>query len=206
MINRALTTCGTLLLLAPALAAAQAEHGESSNNLFAGDIGNAFWTVLIFLILLFVLGKFAWGPILNGLQTRENFIREALEKAKRDREESEARLREYEARLAAARAEASAIVDEGRRDADAVKRKIEEAARHEADKMIERAKREIQIATDTATKELYGLAARLATDMAARVIGREVNPQDHERLIAQSIEELAAAPPREQREQREPRH
>ena len=203
MINRALTTCGTLLLMAPVMAAAaEAEHGESSSNLFAGDLGNFVWTVVIFLILLFVLGKYAWGPILNGLQTRENFIREALEKAKRDREESEARLRELEARLAAARSEASAIVDEGRRDAEAVKRRIEEDAKRESDKMIERARREIQIATDTATKELYGLAARLATDMAARVIGREVNPQDHERLIAQSIEELAAAPLRDQHERR----
>jgi F-type H+-transporting ATPase subunit b len=195
MIERALVLWSTLLLAAPALAAAQAEHGESSTNLFAGDVGNAFWTVVIFLLLLVVLGKYAWGPILNGLQTRENFIREALEKAKHDREQSEARLREYEARLAAARAEASAIVDEGRRDAEAVKRRIEEDAKRESDKMIERARREIQIATDTATKELYGLAARLATDMAARVIGREVNPQDHERLIAESIEELAAARP-----------
>ncbi|HYG25869.1 MAG TPA: F0F1 ATP synthase subunit B, partial [Caulobacteraceae bacterium] len=149
MIERALVATSTLLLAAPTLlAAAEAGQGESSNNLFAGDIGNAIWTVLIFLLVLAVLGKFAWGPILNGLQTRENFIREALEKAKHDREAAEARLREYESRLANSRAEASAIVDEGRRDAEAVKRKIEEDARHEADRMVERAKREIQLATE----------------------------------------------------------
>ena len=194
MINRALTTCGTLLLMAPVMAAAaEAEHAEGRSNLFAGDIGNAVWTVLIFLLALAVLSKFAWGPLLGSLQARESFIRESLEKARRDREEAEARLREYEARLAQARAEATALVDEGRRDADAVKRKIEESAKVEADKMIERAKREIQIATDTATKELYTLSARLATDMAARVIRREINPQDHERLIAESIEDLGAA-------------
>ncbi len=73
--------------------------------------------------MLFVLGKFAWGPILSGLQARENFIRESLETAKRDRDEAEARLREYEERLATARAEATAIVDEGRRDAEVVKRR-----------------------------------------------------------------------------------
>jgi F-type H+-transporting ATPase subunit b len=196
MIEKALVAGTTLLLAVPALAAAaEAEHGESSNNLFAGDIGNAVWTVLIFLLLLVVLGKYAWGPILNGLQTRETFIREALEKAKHDREAAEARLREYESRLAASRAEASAIVDEGRRDAEAVKRKIEEDTRHEADRMIERAKREIQSATETATKDLYALSARLATDMAARVIGREINAKDHERLITESIQELSAAPP-----------
>jgi F-type H+-transporting ATPase subunit b len=183
-----------VLTAAPAVAAegGHAEGGES--NLFAGDIGNALWTVIIFVLVLVVLGKYAWGPILSNLQARENFITESLEKAKRDRDEAEARLKHYEERLASARAEASAIVDEGRRDADVVKRRIEEDAHKEADRMIERARREIQIATDTATKELYTLSARLATDMATRIVGKELGPQDHERLIAESIAAINAAP------------
>ncbi len=183
-----------VLTAAPAVAAegGHAEGGES--NLFAGDIGNALWTVIIFVLVLVVLGKYAWGPILSNLQARENFITESLEKAKRDRNEAEARLKQYEEKLASARAEASAIVDEGRRDADVVKRRIEEDAHKEADRMIERARREIQIATDTATKELYSLSARLATDMATRIVGKELGPQDHERLIADSIAAINAAP------------
>lgn len=188
--KRFLAALFTLALAAPAFAQ---EHGGGENNLFAGDIGNAIWTLVIFLLVVFVLGKFAWGPILNTLQTRENFIHEALAKAKRDRDEAEGRLREYEARLAAARGEATAIVEEGRRDAEAVKRRIEADAKAEADKMIERAKREIQIATDTATQDLYRLSARLATDLAARVLGRELTPQDHERLIAEAIDGLDGA-------------
>ncbi|MGH9361525.1 MAG: F0F1 ATP synthase subunit B, partial [Thermoanaerobaculia bacterium] len=145
------------------------------------------WTVVIFLIVLFILGKYAWGPILAAMQARESFIRESLESARRERAEAEARLREYEERLAQARAAASAIVDEGRRDAEVVKREILEEARQEGEKMIERARREIQIATDTATKELYTLSARLATDMAGRILGRELTAADHERLIDESI-------------------
>lgn len=178
----------TLAIAAPALA--QEHGGGGENNLFAGNIGNFIWTLVIFLAVVFVLGKFAWGPILNTLQTRESFIHEALAKAKKDRDEAEARLREYEARLAAARAEATAITDEGRRDAEAVKRRIEAEAKAEADKMIERAKREIQIAVETATKEMYRRAAILATKMATRIIGRELTPQDHERLIAEAIDDL----------------
>lgn len=193
MMQRILTTLVSLAFAVPALAA-EAEHAEAgSPNLFAGDVGNAIWTLVIFLLVVFVLGKFAWGPILNTLQTRENFIREALEKAKRDREEAEARLRQYEEKLASARAEASAIVDEGRRDAEVVKRRVEADAKAEADKTIERAKREIQIATDTATKELYTLSAKLATQMAAKVVGRELSAQDHERLISEAIEGLGGA-------------
>ena len=190
MMKRALIALAALTVAAPALAA-EAEHEAPS--LFAGDLGNSFWTLLIFVIVLVVLGKYAWGPILNALQTRENFIREALEKAKRDREEAEARLREYEERLAGARAEASAIVDEGRRDAEVVKRRIEEDAKQQADLMIERAKREIQIATDTAAKSLFTLSAKLATEMASRVLGRELSAQDHERLIAEGIDGLDGA-------------
>jgi len=183
----------SLALAAPALAA-EAEHGESANSPFAGDFGNALWTLVVFGLVLFVLGKFAWGPILNTLQARETFIRESLETAKRDRDEAEARLREYEERLAQARAEATAIVEEGRRDAVVVKQRIEEDAQREADKRLERAKREIQIATETATKEIYLLSARLATDMAGKMIGRELTPQDQERLIAESLDGVNAAP------------
>ena len=189
--QRALVLITFFVLAAPGWAQ---EHGgghePAANNPFAGDIGNALWTVVIFGLVVLVLGKFAWGPLLRGLQTRESFIHEALAKAKQDRDEAEARLREYEARLASARNEATAIVDEGRRDADVVKRRIEADAKAEADKMIERAKREIQIATDTATKELYQLSARLATDMASRVVGRELTPQDHDRLIGEAIDGL----------------
>lgn len=191
MIERAKIFLASLLLAAPALAA-EAEHGGGASNPFAGDFGNALWTLIIFGFVVIVLGKFAWGPILNTLQARETFIRESLETAKRDRDEAEARLKEYEDRLAQARTEASAIVEEGRRDAVVLKQRIEADARIEADKMIERAKREINIAKETAIKELYQLSARQAIEMAARVIGRELTPQDHERLISGLLESRQA--------------
>jgi len=196
MIKRALFLLAALTLTIAALPALAAEGaGEAQPSLFAGDLGNSVWTILIFVLVLVILGKYAWGPILSTLQTRESFIHEALAKAKADRDAAEARLKQYEERLAGARAEATAIVDEGRRDAEVVKRKIEAAAKVEADKMIDRARREIQIATVTATRELYDLSARLATDMAARVIGRELSAKDHERLIAEAIDGLSGSGP-----------
>ncbi|HEX6898890.1 MAG TPA: F0F1 ATP synthase subunit B [Thermoanaerobaculia bacterium] len=192
MIKRALFTLTFLATALPVIAAEQG-GGHAEPSLFAGDLGNAIWTLLIFALVLVILGKYAWGPLLGNLQARESFIRESLEKAKREREEAEARLREYEERLATARAEASAIVEEGRRDADVLKRQIEATGKEEAAKMIERAKREIQIATDTATRELYTLSARLATQMAERAIGRELTSQDHERLISEGIQGINEA-------------
>lgn len=192
MIERVFIFLVSLALAAPALAQEAGHGGGEASSPFAGDIGNALWTLVIFVLVVVILGKYAWGPILNTLQARESFIHEALSTAKRDRDAAEARLREYEERLAQARGEATAIVDEGRRDAAVVKQRIEDDARGEADRMIERAKREIQIATETATKELYLLSARLATDMAGKVVGRELTSQDHERLIAESLDGLNA--------------
>lgn len=173
----------------PALA--KEAHGEGEQvSIFVGNLGNAIWTLLIFLLVLVVLGKFAWGPILTGLQRRERFIRESLESARRDRDASESRLKELEQRLQAARDEASKIVDEGRRDAEVVKRRIEEEARASGEAMIERAKREIGVARDTALRELYDQAADLAVTMASDVLKRQIAPEDHQRLVQDALTEL----------------
>ncbi len=178
----ALVACGVAL---PALAA-EAEN----NNIFTGDLGNVLWTLLVFGLVLFVLGKYAWGPVLSNLQAREKFIHDSLEQAKRDRDEAEARLREYHDKLVEARTEATEIVEEGRRDAEVVAQRVKDEAQSEAEKMLERAKREIDIARVTAVKELYTVSGNLATEIAGRIVGRELKSEDHERLIRDSIAEL----------------
>lgn len=181
-----LAALAALLLPLPAFAA----EAEAEAGVFAGDVGNAIWTLVIFGLVVAVLGKFAWGPILKGLQSREDFIHKSLADAKADREAAEARLKEYSDKLTSARAEATAIVEESRRDAEVVKRKLEEDARIEGAKLIERAKREIALAKDTAIKELYTTAATLATAAASQIVRKELNPKDHERLIQDSIKAL----------------
>lgn len=178
-----------LTSVAPVLSWASAEAGESV-NIFAGDLGNVLWTLVIFGGVLFVLGKYVWGLILGNLQQREDFIRDSLEKAKQDRDAAEARLKEYEERLSTARAEATAIVEEGRRDAEVLRERIEKEAQAEAGLMLERAKREIAIAKETAVKELYTVSGGLAIDIASRIVARELKEPDHRRLIEDSINEM----------------
>lgn len=189
--SRRLLVIVTVLGMASARACAAGEAEQGSPSIFTGDLGNVFWTLVTFLGVVLVLGKFAWPPILTALQQREEFIRDSLQQAKTDRESAEARLKEYEQRLQTAREEASGIVEEGRRDAEVVKRELEATARQEAGAMIERAKREIGIARDTAVRDLYDLSGELATNIASRIIRKEVDPAAHERLIAESIDELA---------------
>jgi F-type H+-transporting ATPase subunit b len=173
---------------------ARAEHGHGPKyDLLSIDGMTAIWTIIIFLVLLVILRATAWKPIQKVLTERENFIRDSLAQAKADREAAEARLKEYAAKLDAAQKEAAAILEVGRRDAAAVKHRIEQDAKEEADRTIERAKREIGIASDNAVKDLYTLSAKLGTEIASRVIQKELNPADHERLIADSIKEFQAA-------------
>jgi F-type H+-transporting ATPase subunit b len=166
------------------------EGGESEPSLFGGDFVISICTLIIFGLVVLLLARFAWGPLLSGLQKREKFIRESLESARRDREEAEARLREYEERLQKARDEATALVEEGRRDADVVKRRIEEEARASADATIERAKREIGVARDTALRDLYQQSADLAMHMAGTVLKRQLSPEDHQRLVDDALADL----------------
>ena len=188
MMRRVWLSTAVAGLLFSGLARASEDGGEV--NLFAGDLGNAIWTVVIFVLVIVVLGKFAWGPLLEALQQREQFIRSSLQEAKSDREKAEFRLQEYETKLHEAAAEATQIVEQGRQEADKAKGRIEETARTESDKMLERAKREIDLARQAAVKDLYATSAELATDIAGKLLKREISAQDHERLIRESIEEL----------------
>lgn len=187
MRSKLLWTAVSLAPLAAPLAAAE----EGAGSPFAGDIGNALWTLVIFLLVVFVLGKFAWGPLLKGLQSREEFIRASLEQAQRDREAAEARLQEYEAKLAAARAEAAGIVEEARRAGEALRRRLQDEAQAESRQTVERARRDIGLATETAKRELHDYAGDLAVSIAERVLGREIARADHERLIDESIDEIS---------------
>jgi F-type H+-transporting ATPase subunit b len=192
--HRALGVALTSALVC-ALPALAAEEKGDSGNVFAGDIGNSLWTILIFVLLLVVLGKFAWGPILQGLQGREQFIREALEKAKHDRDSAEARLAEVEQRLAAVRGEATEIIEASRKDAANLAHTIQEEARKESERTMTRVRSEIELAKSAASRELYDLSSKLAIQLAGRILERELKPEDYERLLADSIREIGAQPP-----------
>lgn len=170
-------------------------HSEEKISIFTGGFAQAAWTLLIFALVVVVLGKFAWGPLLAQLQKREEFIRDSLATAKSDREAAEARLKEYEERLAKAREEASAIVDEGRRDAEEVAKRIMAESRTSAKVEQDRALREIDMARKTALKDLYDQSSQLAMTMAESVLKREMKMEDHEQLIQDALTQMRESSP-----------
>lgn len=186
--KRNLLALAGLSFIVPGLAFGS-EGGEALSP-FAGDFGVALWTLVIFLLVVWVLGKFAWGPVLGALQGREEFIRQSLVDAKRERQEAEAHLKEVEARLTQARSEASEIVEQGHRSATQLKTEIEDSARQEADALVTRARHEIDLAREAAVKDLYSKGSDLVIELAERVVRRELSSADHERLIAEAVDEL----------------
>lgn len=180
---------GAFAMSASTLLAAGDADGAAP-SLFTGDLGNFIWTLVIFVLVLVVLGKFAWGPILKVLQTREEFIRDSLTKAKQEREESQRVLADYKTQVENAKDEATAIVEEGRRDAEETRKRIQAAAKAEAQDIADRAKRDIGLARDQAVKELHDEVIVLAASVAGKMIRREVNADEHKSLLDESLTEL----------------
>jgi F-type H+-transporting ATPase subunit b len=178
------------LCVLAALPAEAADTPEATLSPFAGDVGNAIWTLGIFLIVVFVLGKFAWGPVLALLQQREAFIHKSLADAKHDREEAEARLKEYTASIQGARAEAAAIVEEARRDSERLRQDLRQRAKSEADTIIQNAERQIQLETARAVQQIRAEAVDLSVQIASKIIQRNLSKEDNERLIQDTLKQV----------------
>jgi F-type H+-transporting ATPase subunit b len=166
-----------------------AEEAEALSP-FAGNLGNAIWTLAIFVIVVIVLGKFAWGPVLGLLQQREQFIHRALADAKRDRDEAEARLKEYAAKLQSAHAEAATLVEEARRDAERLREEIRQRAKSDAEKLIAGAERQIQLQTNRALEQIRREAVDLSVMIASKIIQRNLTKEDNERLIDEALKQV----------------
>jgi F-type H+-transporting ATPase subunit b len=169
-------------------------HGESAGGLSflqleRYDLG--IFTLIVFGLLLLVLQRFAWPQISEGLKKREESIsgaRDEAQKVLKDAEDLRARLKED---LAKAQDQVRAMLDEARRDADALRQREKETGLKEAQAERERARREIESAKDSALKEISQQAIDLAALMSSKALQRQITPDDHRRLFDESLAELA---------------
>jgi F-type H+-transporting ATPase subunit b len=179
---------------APGTAAA-AVHGEphAEPNILEFKPSLAITTLLVFLGLLLVLGKYAWGPLAKALDERERFQEETVAKAEQARADSERILAEHRALMAQANDQVRSIMDEARKTADATAQSIVAKAQTEAEAAKERAERDILQARDQALAELWTRSADLAVSVAGKVLSRELGPDEQERLVESAIRELPEA-------------
>src|SRR4051794_37059111 len=156
------------LLAAPALAQEEAPKVD----LLSPNYGLMFWTLVIFVILAFVLTKYAFGPITRSVEAREQALEEAINAAKRDREEAARLLAEHRAALDASRGEAQKLIADARAAAERVRADLVEQAHAEQASMLERARQEIASEKARAVAELRREAVDLAILGAGKVIDR----------------------------------
>ena len=180
----------TVFLLTVLPAAVSAQEHEAALSPFSGDVGNALWTVVIFVLVVLVLGKYAWGPILAQLKTREKFIHDALSSAKQQREAAEATLKEYGEKLRAARAEADAIISQSRGDAERLREEMRHKAKGEADTIVQNAERQIRLETGRALQQIRHEAADLSVMIASKLIQRNLSKEDNEKLIEDALRQV----------------
>ena len=176
------------VLLAPTAHAA--EEGGGGGALLNVDIWTVVTSLVVFVLLLFVLSKTAWNPILQGLQRREAAIKKALDDAQEAHTKAKELIAEYEGRIQNAREEAQDIFDEARRDAQDIRANIETEARKRADETIERARREIDQLTAKAWDGLVNNAANIATEAASRIIRKDLTDEGHAGLVSEVVSEF----------------
>ncbi|MEX2114395.1 MAG: F0F1 ATP synthase subunit B [Pirellulales bacterium] len=168
--------------------------GNSSDPLSA-DPDLALFTLLVFVILMVVLGKFAWKPIIEALERREQGIAGHIAEAQRNHDEAKALLVQYEQKLALAANEVRELLDEARRDAEHTKQSILTEAKAGAEAERARALHEIEAATDAALKSLAERSAQLAVDLAGKILQTKLTPADHQRLIQDAMAKFPESTP-----------
>lgn len=188
LIAKAAMDLQTLELLT--LAAAEAGEAGSEGGVFSGSVYQSIAAIIVFLVVFFVLKAKAWGPILSGLQDREERIRTDLERAEAATREAQETLAKYRAELDQAQEQARQIIDKGRSDAEVVAAKVKKDAQDESKRIVEKARAEIEAAKEQALAEIYEKTADLATGVAAQILKREVKAADHQRLIDESLTSL----------------
>ena len=144
-------------------------------NLVTPDFGLLFWMVLSFAILLFILKKFAWKPLLNMIKEREESIAQQLDSAKAAKEQMEQLTAENEKIMKQARAEREEMLREAKATKDKIVAEAQDAAKIEADKIITAARAEIQAEKDAAMAELSEKVGQLSIEIAEKILRRELS-------------------------------
>ena len=144
-------------------------------NLVTPDFALLFWMVLSFAILLFILKKFAWKPLLNMIKEREESIAQQLDSAKAAKEQMEQLTAENEKIMKQARAEREEMLREAKATKDKIVAEAQDAAKIEADKIITAARAEIQAEKDAAMAELSEKVGQLSIEIAEKILRRELS-------------------------------
>eukprot|EP00746_Dinoflagellata_sp_MGD_P007454 gnl/MRDRNA2_/MRDRNA2_114750_c0_seq1.p3 gnl/MRDRNA2_/MRDRNA2_114750_c0~~gnl/MRDRNA2_/MRDRNA2_114750_c0_seq1.p3 ORF type:complete len:167 (-),score=24.22 gnl/MRDRNA2_/MRDRNA2_114750_c0_seq1:1140-1640(-) len=156
------------------------------------SVGLFFWQSLIFLVLLFLLRKFAWKPILNAVNEREEFIEQSLEDAHKAKDELQRLKAKNEDLIKEARVERDELLKSARAAKDSMINEAKDTAKKEADKILEAARATIETEKLAAIAELKNSVAALSIDIAEKIIKEELSSEDKQKkLVSNMLEEVS---------------
>ena len=162
----------------------------AANALIQVTPGLMIWTIVCFLITLFVLKRYAFGPVQQMIDERRERIRQSLEEADHAREEARELLEEHRKLLAGARSDADEILGEARRIADANERRMREELEADRQRRLEETRKQIEAETRRALEQIRLEVVDLSLLAATKVTRKSLDDADHKRLIEEAVGEL----------------
>lgn len=160
------------------------------NPLVQPDPGLFIWTILTFLVLVTLLAKFAWRPLLQALDNRQELIRKSLDDAQQARQELERLQSESAQIIRQARVDAEAVVAQSRSDAARLRDEMRQKAKAEADGIVRNAERQIQLETQRALQQIRHEAVDLSVMIASKILRRNLTREDNEKLIEEALKQV----------------
>ena len=160
------------------------------NTLVQPDPGLYIWTIVTFLVLVAALAKFAWRPLLEALERRQDLIRKSLDDAQKAKQELEKLNVESQRILAAARTEAEQILSNTRSDANRFREELKQKAQVEAAGIVKNAEKQIALETARALQQIRTEAVDISVAIASKLLARNVSKEDNERLIEETFKQI----------------
>ena len=179
-----------VLSLGASVFASSEAASEEPQSLFSGSLSDAIWTVLAFVILLLVLWRLAWKPMLAGLNTRQEYIEKQISDSEETKQKAGDVLADYRAKLANVETEGKGIIKTHVNRAEKEAKEIVSSAREESEAMKLKMELDIERARSVAQSELLDEAGSIVLRLGEEVLGRSMDDEDHNRLISQAIERL----------------
>ena len=167
-----------------------AEDSDSGSFLVSPNVGLMIWTLLVFGLSLYLLGKFAFPRISEALDRRQKAIEDSIDAAEHTRAEAEQILAEYRERLAEARGQADDIVARARKTGEAAEHEILAEARTKREEMMEQTRRDIEAETRRAIQEIRAEVADLTVLATEKVARKSLTDADQKRLVEEALSEL----------------
>jgi F-type H+-transporting ATPase subunit b len=165
---------------------------KSAGGIIPDNWGLQIWTLVTFVILLVLLGKYAFKPIAEALDRRGAAIKASIEEAEKQRTDAKKLMEDYQKQLAEARTEAGKIIEEARQLGEKVRKEVVDKAGAEASAAVQRGQEEIQRQKEKGIQELKDTVASLSVQIASRVLEKEVNEATHRQLVDSLIKDLSS--------------